>query len=112
VRYGFDVLAIDGQASQLEGSEKLAAGLADKDSSSSGRIQYMVKMVESGNLPDVRNWMQEQYGEGEGKGMVVALHACGSLTDDALRVFLENDGVAACAVIGCVSSLLVFFPKG
>jgi hypothetical protein len=81
----------------------------------------MIKMVRSGDLPDVDTWTKNvRDGEhtsntapNEGppdtqdplfprtSAMVVALHACGSLTDDALRVFLVNDAIRACAVIGC-----------
>jgi hypothetical protein len=78
-------------------------------------------MVQSGDLPDIDAWTKNYpdrehafitapYGGPPGtendihlgsSTMVVALHACGSLTDDALRVFLSNDDVRACAVIGC-----------
>jgi hypothetical protein len=87
------VLAIDGQLAQLEGAKNLSASVCD--STQSGKIEYLVKLVKSDDLPDVHAW-----GDGEAS-VVVALHACGSLTEDALRIFLQNKHVTACAVIGC-----------
>jgi hypothetical protein len=89
----FDVLAIDGQESQIKGSQQFAACIDDLVDS--GRIQHLVKRIDSGDLPEFSSWA------GDEDAMVIALHACGSLTDDSLRIFLQNDRLRGCAVVGC-----------
>ncbi|KAG6033870.1 hypothetical protein E4U41_006779 [Claviceps citrina] len=87
------ILCIDGSQSQIAGSQSFAASLGIPES----RLQAMVHWIDGTPALAARI---EEWASGE-KCMLVGLHACGSLTEHALRYFATIPCVDALAVIGC-----------
>jgi hypothetical protein len=65
------------------------------------KITYLVRRIEhpASAHDEVSAWLQER---GD-RGMLIALHACGKLTDDALGMFVAEEGLRAVVIVGCES---------
>ncbi|EPQ54716.1 hypothetical protein GLOTRDRAFT_116519 [Gloeophyllum trabeum ATCC 11539] len=121
---GLHVLAIDGDDRQTQGAERRAEKIAAKSRnaktssphpSSSGSLTHKTIRI---NPDTLRSAVSEWTSEHEHKHsepvqvLVVALHACGSLTPDILRGVLASRGgeqrwtPAAALVVGCCYNLM------
>ncbi|KAI0689247.1 methyltransferase domain-containing protein, partial [Cytidiella melzeri] len=124
---GLHVLALDWStvqsngASRREGSsKKVSKGKLAADSLRTGSLSYETLRINPQSLQRaIDNWVARLEPSTQGKGnvpvLLVALHACGSLTLDILRTFLtqvKDDSEsgrwkpAAALVVGCCYNLL------
>jgi hypothetical protein len=91
---GLNVLAIDGSASQTQGSKNAAAsaGLVENE-----QITHLTRFVTgTGDLGDeITAWAQGQ------KCLITGLHACGSLSEHMIRLSTSVECIAYIAVVGC-----------
>jgi hypothetical protein len=89
------VLAIDGSASQIQGSKQAAqqAGLAEDE-----QITHLVRYITSSSSDlgdEISTWAKGE------KCLLTGLHACGSLSEHMLRLSTAIPCVAYTAVVGC-----------
>jgi SAM-dependent methyltransferase len=106
---GIKVLAIDGSASQIQGSKQAAkqAGLIENDN-----ITHLVRFVTgTGDLGDeITQWAKGQ------KCLITGLHACGSLSEHMIRLSTSVACVTHIAVVGCcfnhIKPLSASHPQG
>ncbi|OAR00372.1 hypothetical protein LLEC1_05374 [Akanthomyces lecanii] len=93
------VLAIDGSASQITGSQSFADSLGIPHS----RLTHMVHWIDgSSALADkVADWAA-----GDGC-ILVGLHACGNLSEHMIRYFATMPSLDALAVVGCCYNHIV-----
>ncbi|KAI4760868.1 hypothetical protein E4T52_07028 [Aureobasidium sp. EXF-3400] len=106
---GLNVLAIDGSASQIQGSKNAAAsaGLVENE-----QITHLTRYVTgTGDLGDeITEWAQGQ------KCLITGLHACGSLSEHMIRLSTSVECIAYIAVVGCcfnhIQPLSASHPEG
>lgn len=91
------VLAIDGSPTQIRGSQ----AFGDKASTASP-ITYLVQRIEGADSAssEISSWLTTR---GDGRGIIIGLHACGKLTDDTIGMFLRTEGIKGLVVVGCES---------
>ena len=91
---GLKVLAIDGSASQIQGSKAAAlqAGLVEGD-----KITHLVRYITG--TPDIAAEIST-WAKGE-KCLLTGLHACGSLSEHMLRLCISVPEISYAAVVGC-----------
>ncbi|KAM0755498.1 hypothetical protein T439DRAFT_375853 [Meredithblackwellia eburnea MCA 4105] len=87
---GLHVLAVDWSPTQLAGAERLDVikTKAQYQVPTTGSLTHQIGSLDSEGITDVlKTWPLE-----DGGAMLVALHACGDLTVDALKAFVNLDG--------------------
>ena len=93
------VLAIDFDEGQKKGAERLdALRLAALEyPEAEGSLTHIVRRVDKESLIEIlKKWPHDTTAGGENpteKTMLVALHACGDLTVETLRAFVESDNL-------------------
>lgn len=91
---GLKVLAIDGSASQIQGSKAAAqkAGLKENEN-----VTHLVRYVTGTDelAEEISIWAQG------GKCLLTGLHACGSLSEHMLRLSTSVPEISHAAVVGC-----------
>ncbi|TFK48632.1 hypothetical protein OE88DRAFT_1614951, partial [Heliocybe sulcata] len=106
------VLAIDGDGAQTQGAERRAAkvqkGKAHEHAGAGSLTHKTVRITPDTLKSAVDEWTA---GQGAVPVLVVALHACGSLTPDIVRCCLaqrrENWTLAGAVLVGCCYNLIV-----
>jgi hypothetical protein len=102
------ILAIDGSASQIAGSQEFANSLGIPDS----KLAHLVHWIDgSSNLAHrIEDWADGQ------KCMLVGLHACGNLSDHMLRYLTSVSCIETLGVIGCCYNHIIprspSYPEG
>jgi 2-polyprenyl-3-methyl-5-hydroxy-6-metoxy-1,4-benzoquinol methylase len=89
------VLAIDGNPSQIQGSRTAAQQAALKEGH---QITHLCRFVTQDSI-DLANEIT-QWAAGE-KCLLTGLHACGSLSENMLRLFTSINCITQLAVVGC-----------
>jgi hypothetical protein len=93
---GLKVLAIDGSATQIAGSQEAAkqAGLVEEK-----QITHLVRYISSATTETLGNEIFT-WANGE-KVLLTGLHACGSLSEHMLRLSTSVPAISYIAVVGC-----------
>lgn len=91
---GLKVLAIDGSASQIQGSKAAAATAGLKENE---HVTHLVRYVTgTADLSkEISTWAKGE------KCLLTGLHACGSLSEHMLRLCLSVPEIYYAAVVGC-----------
>jgi hypothetical protein len=91
------VLAIDGSASQIQGSKQAAqqAGLVEGE-----EVTHLVRYITGSSSSSELSEEISTWARGE-KCLLTGLHACGSLSEHMLRLSTAVSCVAYTAVVGC-----------
>lgn len=91
---GLKVLAIDGNAKQIEGSQAAAtqAGLTEGN-----EVTHLVRFVDGGEAlaSDIQDWAENE------ACLLTGLHACGSLSEHMVRLFTNVPCITRLAAVGC-----------
>lgn len=76
-----------------------------------GFIRYVEGRLESGDLTDVINQLEddplaEEKGRGDPSLMAISIHSCGNLSHHGIRSLILNPRVQAIAIVGCCYNLM------
>lgn len=110
------ILALDADERQTIGAQRWEDRLMPSISEDSPPITHKIIHITPGVLVKAINeWISEDliYGEMEEiPVLLIGLHACGSLTPDVIRTFMQSDGDRRCwkftgaVVVGCCYNLM------
>ncbi|KAI0135270.1 methyltransferase domain-containing protein [Daldinia grandis] len=76
-----------------------------------GFIRYVEGRLESGDLTDVVNQLEQEplageKGQGDPNLMAISIHSCGNLSHHGIRSLILNSRVQAIAIVGCCYNLM------
>ncbi|GAO52323.1 hypothetical protein G7K_6402-t1 [Saitoella complicata NRRL Y-17804] len=98
--YGLNVLAIDSNEDQTDGGKYFDSRAKVKN----GSVQHFSRRIEDSDLSAAFDaWHPESATK---DCIVIGLHACGSLTENTIRMLVDNENVRACCVVGCCYNLI------
>jgi len=106
---GLKVLAIDGSASQIQGSKAAAQQTGLKEDQN---VTHLVRYVTGTDelAEEISTWAQGE------KCLLTGLHACGSLSEHMLRLCTSVPEISYAAVVGCcfnhINPLSASHPNG
>ncbi|BFZ59912.1 hypothetical protein YB2330_000934 [Saitoella coloradoensis] len=98
--YGLNVLAIDSNVDQTDGGKYFDSRAKVKN----GSVQHFSARIEDSDLSAAFDAWQPESATKD--CIVIGLHACGSLTENTIRMLVDNENVRACCVVGCCYNLI------
>ncbi|KAF3769913.1 hypothetical protein M406DRAFT_66374 [Cryphonectria parasitica EP155] len=98
------ILAVDGSASQIAGSQALASSLGIPED----RLRHLVRYIDGSMslTKEIECWA------GGERCVLVGLHACGSLSEHMLRYFDRCASISHLAAVGCCYNHIVMRSEG
>lgn len=110
------VLAVDFDEDQKRGAERLDAlrQAALGSPTTIGSLSHIVRHLDKDSIVEIlKKWPHDSVDdveeEARDRAMLVALHACGDLTVETLRAFVESDGLTSerkMIAVGCCYTYL------
>lgn len=108
-----NVLAVDWSPTQTSGATRLEDRTIESSDLAGGSLTYQTSSLDAPAIEELlATWPSDE--EAPKDAMLVALHACGDLTVDALKAFINSSGSCAdrkAICVGCCYNLMSEFSE-